>query len=78
MAVFAISIDEPSDRRLRACRGRIARGLISIQPVNPEAVALEEYPPGLLDRGRVRQPAVVVVLDQIQVPPVRDRRAFHR
>ena len=41
-----------------------------------QLVPFKEDPPGFVDRGRVLPPAVDVVLDQVQVPPVRDRCAF--
>ena len=77
VAELAVGVDQPGDGRLRPCRVEVHRRRRRSAGLVTELITLEEVPPGFLDRCRVLPPAVVVILDQVQVPPVGYGRVFH-
>ena len=66
-------------RQIRRAASSVVLNVGGGHPVARETqlVALEEVAPALLNRRRIIPPALVVGLDELEIPPIRDRRAIH-
>ena len=78
MAGLAIGVDQPRDGRLCSGRRGDARTVGPRRPgLTTQIVSFKKDAPRAVDRGGIAFPAVVVLLDDVQIPAVRDCRTFH-